>query len=94
MELSAQSSYSGRNEALSYWRTSSGFEVDFVLPDAEIAIEVKSCAEVKDQHLKGIRAFKEESAFRRYVVVSRDRVPRRTSAGHISQCNLYAFYSA
>jgi len=39
------------------------------------------CAEVKDQHLKGIRAFKEESGFRHYIVVSRDRVPRRTSDG-------------
>jgi len=81
MELSAHSSYSGLKYPLSYWRTSSGFEVDFVLGDAEIAIEVKSCAEVKDQHLKGIRAFKEESEFRRYMVVSRDRVPRRTSDG-------------
>jgi predicted AAA+ superfamily ATPase len=81
MELSAHASYSGLNYPLSYWRTSSGFEVDFVLGDAETAIEVKSCAEVKDQHLKGIRAFKEESGFRHYIVVSRDRVPRRTSDG-------------
>jgi hypothetical protein len=30
---------------------------------------------------EGIRAFKEESGFRHYIVVSRDRVPRRTSDG-------------
>lgn len=81
MELSAYASYSGLNYPLSYWRTSSGFEVDFILEGFDVAVEVKSCTQVKDQHLKGIRAFKEESTFRHYMVVSRDSVPRRTADG-------------
>jgi uncharacterized protein len=81
MEIAAHSSYSGLHYPLSYWRTSSGFEVDFVLGDVETAIEVKSCPDVKDKHLKGIRAFKEEAAARRYIVVSRDPEPRRTVDG-------------
>jgi predicted AAA+ superfamily ATPase len=81
MELSAHSSYSGLSYPLSYWRTSSGFEVDFILADGEVAVEVKSCEQVKDKHLKGIRAFKEEFKSKRYIVVSRDSAPRRTADG-------------
>jgi predicted AAA+ superfamily ATPase len=81
MELSAHSSYSGLNYPLAYWRTSSGFEVDFVLADGEVAVEAKSCESVKDKHLKGIRAFKEECKSKRYIVISRDAAPRRTSDG-------------
>ena len=81
MELSAHSSYSDLNYPLSYWRTSSGFEVDFILADGEVAIEVKSCNQVKDKHLKGLRAFKEEFKSKRYIVVSRDSAARRTADG-------------
>jgi len=81
MELSAHSAYSGQNYPLAYWRTSSGFEVDFILGGGETAIEVKSCETVMDKHLKGIRAFKEEFSSRRYIVVSRDAAPRRTADG-------------
>ena len=81
MELSAHSSYSAQDYPLSYWRTSSGFEVDFILADGEVVIEVKSCDSVKDKHLKGIRAFKEEFKSNRYIVVSRDAAPRRTADG-------------
>jgi predicted AAA+ superfamily ATPase len=81
MELSAHSSYIGGGYPLAYWRTSSGFEVDFVLADGEVAVEVKSCDNVKEKHLKGIRAFKEEFVAKRYLVVSRDAHPRRTSDG-------------
>jgi predicted AAA+ superfamily ATPase len=39
------SSYSELNNPLAYWKTVSGFEVDFVLGDHELAIEVKSAAQ-------------------------------------------------
>ena len=81
MELRAHSSYSELNYPLSYWRTSSGYEVDFVLNDGEIAIEVKSSEQVNYRHLKGLRAFREEHTPRRTIVVSRDSSPRMTEDG-------------
>lgn len=81
MELTAHSSYSERFYPVSFWRSTSGFEVDFILGDCDVAIEVKSSGLVRDQHLRGIRAFKEEHSAKRYMVVSLDPEPRRTKDG-------------
>ncbi len=81
MEITAHSSYSERFYQTAYWRTASGFEVDFILGDGEIAVEIKSSASVQNQHMRGIRAFKEEQKSKRYIVVSMDPEPRKTSDG-------------
>jgi len=78
MELTAHSGYSEMNYPIAYWKTASGFEVDFVLGDHEIAVEVKGTDMVTNKHLKGIRAFKEEYQARSYIVVSMDTNPRKT----------------
>jgi predicted AAA+ superfamily ATPase len=81
MEILAHSSYSELNYPIAYWKTASGFEVDFVLGDHELAVEVKSASMIGNRHLKGIRVFKEEYAARRYIVVSMDSKPRKTADG-------------
>ncbi len=53
---------------LQYWRSTSKFEVDFILND-EIAIEVKAKATIASEDLKGLRALKEENKLRRYYLV-------------------------
>jgi predicted AAA+ superfamily ATPase len=74
MELRAYLSYRRDKRALSYWRTTSGFEVDFVLGDAEVAIEAKSSETVTSDHLRGLRAWREEHRSSRCILVC--RVPR------------------
>jgi len=78
MEIIAHSSYSELFYPVSYWRTASGFEVDFILGDHEIAIEVKSTELANTTHLKGLRRFKEEYSVRRSILVSLDSRPRKT----------------
>lgn len=78
MEIIAHSSYSELFYPISYWRTSSGFEVDFILGDHEISIEVKATELAGTTHLKGLRRFKEEYTVRRSIVVSMDLHPRKT----------------
>lgn len=78
MEISAYASYSDLFYPVSYWRTTSGFEVDFVLGDHEIAIEVKATELANESHLKGLRRFREENAVRRALLVSLDPTPRKT----------------
>ena len=78
MEISAHASYSDLFYPVSYWRTTSGFEVDFVLGDHEIAIEVKATELANESHLKGLRRFREEYAVRRAMLVSLDPTPRKT----------------
>ena len=78
MEIVAHSSYSELFYPITYWRTSSGFEVDFVLGDSEISIEVKSTGSANTTHLKGLRRFREEYPVRRSILVSLDPKPRKT----------------
>ena len=81
LEIIAHSSYSEIFYPVSYWRTTSQIEVDMVLGDHEIAIEIKAAKQVKERHLKGLRAFKEEYRARSYILVSLDPNPRLTSDG-------------
>jgi uncharacterized protein len=76
MELSAHASYSGLHESISYWRTASQLEVDFILGDHEVAVEVKGTTFAQPHHLKGLIAFGEEYKVRRRILVSCDPKPR------------------
>lgn len=71
-ELIAYSHYSGIEYPVTYWRSASGFEVDFILGDHQAAIEVKSAKEVQARHIRGISAFKEDYGPKRSIVVSLD----------------------
>ena len=75
-ELMAYLSYTHSRKSLSYWRTTSGYEVDIIYGDAEVAIEVKSSAEVQSRHLKGLKAFSEEHPAARTIIVSLDTAYR------------------
>jgi len=81
MELLAHTRYSELFYPIAYWRTASQFEVDFILGDAELAIEVKASDSASNKHLKGLRAFKEEHPTTRCLLVSCDPCPRRTLDG-------------
>lgn len=54
--------YSGSNASLSFWRTKSGREVDFVVYGEEglWAFEVQNSAAVRARDLRGLRAFLED----------------------------------
>ena len=67
-------------EELRYWRSTSGFEVDFILGD-HTAIEVKGKANVSSGDLKALRALAEEEKFRRYLCVCLE--PRRRRVGGV-----------
>jgi uncharacterized protein len=55
-------------EPLSYWRSTSGFEVDFILGD-HTAVEAKAKENVSPQDLKSLRALGEENRLKRYLCV-------------------------
>lgn len=78
-ELIAHSHYSGLEYTITYWRSASGFEVDFILGDHEVAVEVKSTLEVQPRHLRGIAAFQEDYKPKRSIVVSQDARKRITN---------------
>ena len=88
-ELYAHSHYSRKDYAISYWRTASGLEVDFILGDHEVAIEVKSTNHVQERHLKGLKSFAEEYNVKRFLVVSMDPKPRKSGQINIIPWSLF-----
>ncbi len=75
-EIKAHAHYSGANYPVSYWRTTSQYEVDFVLGH-HLAVEVKSTAEISNKHLRGLTAFGEEYPKIQRLLVSLDPTPQR-----------------
>lgn len=79
-ELCAWREYRERDVDLTFWRLASGTEVDFVLGDAEVAIDVKSTRRVTDAHLGGLRALREDQpSVRRSILVCLEEKPRETA---------------
>lgn len=76
-EIWAHSNYTGLNYPISYWRTSSGMEVDFILGDHQVAIEVKGTDQANPRHFKGLTRFAEEYKVDRLILVSNDPSPRK-----------------
>jgi len=80
-ELTAHSHYSELEYVISYWRTASQLEVDFILGRNQVAIEVKGANRVSNRHLSGLKAFMEEYKVDKAIVVCTEPLPRRV--GHI-----------
>ncbi len=62
---------------VTFWRTSGGTEIDFILGDMDVAVEVNSTARVHDAALRPFRALRQEHSVRHQIVVCREREPRR-----------------
>ena len=81
-ELRAWLEYHNRPEQLTYWRLSSGAEVDFIVGDMACAIEAKSSEKIHQDHLKGLREIIEDyPTVGRRIVVSLEPISRRTEDG-------------
>lgn len=68
-------------DPLSFWRSASGFEVDFILGD-HTAVEAKAKRNIGDSDLRSLRALAEEKKLKRYVCVSLEA--RRRTVGSIT----------
>jgi len=73
-ELSCWSDYVS-GETLSFWRSASGFEVDFIIGD-HTAVEVKAKENVSTQDIKSLRALREEKQLKNFVCVCLEKRSR------------------
>ena len=84
MELRAYTSYCCKSKfnilPLCYWRSLSGYEVDFILME-KIAIETKTTRRHTQRDLKGLKALKEEGLFERYILVCNEDYAQLTDDG-------------
>lgn len=77
MELVAYLSYADLELPIRFWRTKSGLEVDFIIGDADLAIEVKSTHRVDTKELNSLAAFAESFQTKRCLIVTNEPAPRR-----------------
>lgn len=80
MELRSYLDYIQSKEVLSYWRTTSNFEVDFVLGE-NVAIETKTTKKADSKDYRGLKAFMEEGICDRYILVCCEERPRKLGNG-------------
>ena len=79
MELRAYLSYRRKKLPLTYWRSKSGHEVDFLI-GTRTAIEVKASRKISRNDLKGLNYLKEEGVFQNLILVSQDPVSTLTDS--------------
>lgn len=79
-EVRAANTYLEINAELSYWRSTSQFEVDLII-GKKVAIEIKSSAKVQAKYLKGLKALQEENLLDRFILVSLDKFDHTTEEG-------------
>ena len=77
-EIKAYLGYKDSEEILSYWHTYDDIEVDAVIGDARVAVEIKSTDVVQPSHKKGLTEFAKEHPNVKQILVSRDRISRRS----------------
>jgi predicted AAA+ superfamily ATPase len=78
MELRAYLSYRRKKLPLTYWRSKSGHEVDFLI-GTRTAIEVKASRKISRNDFKGLNYLKEEGVFKNLILVSQDPISTLTS---------------
>lgn len=76
MQLLAHSSYKELHYSVNFWRTKTGFEVDFILGNGEVAVEVKGVSRVDSKDMKPLLAFVEEYSPRKAIVVCNEKTRR------------------
>ena len=80
LELRAAMDYRRLDTRITYWRTRTGLEVDFLLDD-HTAVEVKATRNASSRDLRSLRALAEEIGPRSRLLVCREPHARRTDDG-------------
>lgn len=91
-EIVAYLAYTNSDEELTYWHTYENIEVDAIIGDARVAIEIKSTDHVDHDDKKGIMEFAKEHPNAKQILVSRDRISRRS--GNVDLYYVTDFFKA
>ena len=79
-ELKAFKNYLAPDADLSFWRSQSQFEVDFVW-DKKIGIEIKASSQIQSRDEKGLHALSQEIPNLRKIIVCHEKRYRKTDTG-------------
>ena len=76
MELRAYKAYRNPDLNITYWRTSTGYEVDFILGEKQVALEIKSGKMTHDIYLRSLKALREDGNIKHLLVIGQEKYPR------------------
>lgn len=76
MELIAYRAYKNPELDITYWRTSTGLEVDFILNDMAVAIEIKASKRVHETDATALKALQKEHHIKYSAIVSFESEPK------------------
>ena len=79
MELKAYQAYRNPDMPITFWRTSTGREVDFIVGDKELAIEIKGASRIHEGDVGNLQALLEDGPIKKCCIVSLERQPRQLS---------------
>ncbi len=79
-EVRAHNSYKRLREKLTYWRSTSQFEVDLII-GRKTALEIKSTDKANERHTRSLKALQEEGLIENFLVISQDPVHRELAPG-------------
>jgi predicted AAA+ superfamily ATPase len=77
MELKAYQSYRNPDMPVTFWRTSTGREVDFILGDKEVAIETKGSSRIHEGDIGTLQALLEDGPVKKCCIVCLEKQPRQ-----------------
>jgi predicted AAA+ superfamily ATPase len=77
MELKAYQAYRNPDMPVTFWRTSTGREVDFILGDKRLAIEIKGSSRIHEGDIGGLQALLEDGPAKKCCIVCLERQPRQ-----------------
>jgi predicted AAA+ superfamily ATPase len=81
MEVENYRKYKEPDLEVSYWRTSTGLEVDLILGEMTTAVECKGSARVHEGDLRHLAALKKEHTPKNTLIVSLESEPRHLAGG-------------
>jgi predicted AAA+ superfamily ATPase len=76
----AYNSYSDSNFEISFWRTKTGHEVDFILGSGEVAVEVKGMDRVDNKDMRSIKLFSNDFSPKKSIIVCNEMVERKVGS--------------
>ena len=77
MELKAYQAYRNPDMPVTFWRTSTGREVDFILGDKKLAIEIKGSSRIHEGDIGGLQALLEDGPVKKCCIVCLEKQPRQ-----------------
>jgi uncharacterized protein len=76
MELKAYQAYLDPDIPITFWRTSTGREVDFILGNKELAIEIKGSSRIHEGDIGSLQALLEDGPVKKCCLVCLEKQPR------------------